>query len=51
MVPAAFVLVYTSDPLRAGTPVWRAGVGEATRGVADGAFFLRTRTHLYRIDE
>jgi RND superfamily putative drug exporter len=43
--PSAFVLVYTSDTLRAGTPAWLAAVDEATRGVATVPHVTRILSH------
>src|SRR5450759_4265107 len=34
--PSAFVLVYTSDTLTAGTPAWLTAVAAATKDVAGG---------------
>ena len=39
--PSAFVLVYTSDTLRAGTPAWTAAVATATRDVATSPHVTR----------
>jgi RND superfamily putative drug exporter len=43
--PSAFVLVYTSDTLTAGTPAWTAAVGEATRDVASVPHVTRILSH------
>jgi RND superfamily putative drug exporter len=44
--PSAFVLVYTSDTLTAGTPEWLAAVGEATRDVAAAPHVTRVLSHV-----
>jgi RND superfamily putative drug exporter len=43
--PSAFVLVYTSDTLTAGTPGWLAAVNAATRDVASAPHVTRILTH------
>ncbi len=43
--PSAFVLVYSSDTLRAGTREWLAAVNEATAGVAAAPHVTRTLSH------
>ncbi len=43
--PSAFVLVYSSDTLRAGTREWLAAVNEATAGVATAPHVTRTLSH------
>jgi RND superfamily putative drug exporter len=43
--PSAFVLVYTSHTLKAGTPEWLAAVGEATRDVATAPHVTRILSH------
>jgi RND superfamily putative drug exporter len=44
--PSAFVLAYTSDTLRAGTPDWLAAVHEATRDVATAPHVTRILSHV-----
>jgi RND superfamily putative drug exporter len=44
--PSAFVLVYTSDTLRAGTPEWLAAVSQATRGVTAAPHVTRVLSHV-----
>ena len=44
--PSAFVLVYTSDALSAGTPAWIAAVNEATRDVAGAPHVTRILSHM-----
>jgi RND superfamily putative drug exporter len=44
--PSAFVLVYTSDTLTAGTPGWLAAVTEATRDVATAPHVTRVLSHV-----
>jgi RND superfamily putative drug exporter len=44
--PSAFVLVYTSDTLTAGSPAWMGAVGEATGGVPDAPHVTRVRSHV-----
>ena len=44
--PSAFVLVYTSDTLTAGTPGWLAAVTEATRDVATAPHVTRILSHV-----
>ena len=44
--PSAFVLVYTSDTLRAGTPEWLVAVSRATEGVATAPHVTRTLSHV-----
>src|SRR3954454_20050515 len=44
--PSAFVLVYTSDTLRAGTPGWLAAVTAATRDVPNAAHVTRVLSHV-----
>ena len=44
--PSAFVLVYTSDTLTAGSPEWLAAVGEATRDVAAAPHVTRVLSHV-----
>ncbi|MEW6223825.1 MAG: MMPL family transporter [Chloroflexota bacterium] len=44
--PSAFVLVYTSDTLTAGTPGWLAAVAEATRDVATAPHVTRILSHV-----
>ena len=43
--PSAFVLVYSSDTLRAGTREWLAAVNEATGGVATSPHVTRILSH------
>ena len=43
--PSAFVLVYTSDTLRAGTPEWVAAVAAATGDVATAPHVTRVLSH------
>jgi putative drug exporter of the RND superfamily len=43
--PSAFVLVYSSDTLRAGTREWLAAVNEATAGVANVPHVTRILSH------
>ena len=43
--PSAFVLVYNSDTLRAGTREWLAAVNEATAGVATAPHVTRILSH------
>lgn len=43
--PSAFVLVYTSDTLRAGTPEWIGAVRSATGAVADAPHVTRVVSH------
>jgi RND superfamily putative drug exporter len=43
--PSAFVLVYSSDTLKAGTREWLAAVNEATAGVATAPHVTRTLSH------
>jgi RND superfamily putative drug exporter len=43
--PSAFVLVYSSDTLRAGTREWLAAVNEATAGVATAPHVTRVLSH------
>jgi RND superfamily putative drug exporter len=43
--PSAFVLLYTSDSLTAGTPAWLAAVAEATRDVASAPHVTRILSH------
>jgi len=43
--PSAFVLVYSSDTLRAGTREWLAAVNEATAGVATAPHVTRILSH------
>ncbi len=44
--PSAFVLVYTSDTLHAGTPAWIQAVTEATDGIATSPHVTRIQSHL-----
>ncbi len=44
--PSAFVLVYTSDTLTAGTPAWLAAVSQATKDVADAPHVTRILSHV-----
>ena len=44
--PSAFVLVYTSDTLTAGTPAWIAAVTAATRDIATSPHVTRVQSHL-----
>ncbi len=44
--PSAFVLVYTSDTLSAGTPTWIAAVNEATRDVSGAPHVTRILSHV-----
>jgi len=44
--PSAFVLVYTSDTLAAGTPEWLAAVGAATKDVAAAPHVTRVLSHV-----
>ncbi len=44
--PSAFVLVYTSDTLHAGTPAWIAAVTAATGGIATSPHVTRVQSHL-----
>ncbi|HEX5826681.1 MAG TPA: MMPL family transporter [Candidatus Limnocylindrales bacterium] len=44
--PSAFVLVYTSDTLTAGTPEWLAAVDRATRDVATAPHVTRVLSHV-----
>jgi putative drug exporter of the RND superfamily len=44
--PSAFVLVYTSDTLTAGTPAWLAAVDAATRDVASAPHVTRVLSHV-----
>jgi RND superfamily putative drug exporter len=44
--PSAFVLVYTSDTLTAGTPEWLAAVDQATRDVAGAPHVTRVLSHV-----
>ncbi len=44
--PSAFVLVYTSDTLTAGTPQWQAAVSAATSDVAAAPHVTRVLSHL-----
>ena len=44
--PSAFVLVYTSDTLTAGTPQWLAAVSQATRDVARAPHVTRVLSHV-----
>jgi len=44
--PSAFVLVYTSDTLTAGTPEWLAAVGAATKDVAAAPHVTRVLSHV-----
>jgi RND superfamily putative drug exporter len=43
--PSAFVLVYSSDTLKAGTREWLAAVNEATAGVATAPHVTRILSH------
>ena len=43
--PSAFVLVYTSETLQAGTPAWLAAVSEATRDVESAPHVTRILSH------
>jgi uncharacterized membrane protein YdfJ with MMPL/SSD domain len=43
---SAFVLVYTSDTLEAGTPAWQAAVATATRDVAAAPHVTRVLSHV-----
>jgi RND superfamily putative drug exporter len=44
--PSAFVLVYTSDTLSAGTPAWIEAVNEATRDVSGAPHVTRILSHV-----
>src|SRR3954471_19742331 len=44
--PSAFVLAYTSDTLRAGTPEWLAAVRAATKDVATAPHVTRVLSHV-----
>ena len=44
--PSAFVLVYTSDTLTAGTPAWLAAVSQATKDVATAPHVTRILSHV-----
>ena len=44
--PSAFVLVYTSDTLTAGTPAWIAAVTAATKDVASAPHVTRVMSHM-----
>jgi putative drug exporter of the RND superfamily len=44
--PSAFVLVYTSDTLRAGTPGWLTAVSRATKDVAHAPHVTRILSHV-----
>jgi RND superfamily putative drug exporter len=44
--PSAFVLVYTSDTLAAGTPAWMAAVSRATTDVAAAPHVTRVLSHV-----
>ena len=44
--PSAFVLVYTSDTLTAGTPAWLAAVNAATKDVASAPHVTRVMSHV-----
>ena len=44
--PSAFVLVYTSDSLTAGTPEWLAAVAEATRDITRAPHVTRVLSHV-----
>jgi len=44
--PSAFVLVYTSDTLTAGTPAWLAAVSRATTDVAGAPHVTRILSHV-----
>jgi RND superfamily putative drug exporter len=44
--PSAFVLVYSSDTLTAGTPAWLAAVNEATSEVASAPNVTRVLSHV-----
>ena len=44
--PSAFVLVYTSDTLTAGTPAWLAAVAAATKDVAAAPHVTRILSHV-----
>ncbi|MEO5966358.1 MAG: MMPL family transporter [Candidatus Limnocylindrales bacterium] len=44
--PSAFVLVYTSDTLTAGTPAWLAAIQAATRDVAAAPHVTRILSHV-----
>ena len=44
--PSAFVLVYTSDTLKAGSPEWLAAVAAATRDVAAAPHVTRVLSHV-----
>jgi RND superfamily putative drug exporter len=49
--PSAFVLVYTSDTLTAGTPAWITAVSEATAGVAGAPHVTRILSHVLAPDQ
>jgi len=49
--PSAFVLLYTSDTLTAGTPAWLAAVGAATRDVASAPHVTRILSHVLAPDQ
>ncbi len=44
--PSAFVLVYTSDNLKAGTPAWLTAVSQATKDVASAPHVTRVLSHV-----
>jgi RND superfamily putative drug exporter len=44
--PSAFVLVYTSDTLTAGTPAWLTAVAAATKDVAGAPHVTRVLSHV-----
>ena len=44
--PSAFVIVYTSDTLTAGTPAWLVAVSAATRDIAAAPHVTRVLSHL-----
>jgi RND superfamily putative drug exporter len=49
--PSAFVLVYTSDTMTAGTPAWLAAVHEATKDVASAPDVTRVVSHVLAPDQ
>ena len=49
--PSAFVLLYTSDTLTAGTPAWIRAVNEATRDVGRAPHVTRILSHVLAPDQ
>jgi RND superfamily putative drug exporter len=49
--PSAFVLVYTSDTLTAGTPAWQAAVAASIRDVPSAPHVTRIASHLLAPDQ